>query len=59
MNDEGDILGVALGALEKDEKYNIEFTYRLPRELQVRDNQPVVLKAEIVRRAHIDTGTGE
>lgn len=59
MNDEGDILGVALGALEKDEKYNIEFTYRLPRELQVRDNQPVVLKAEIVRRAHIDTGTSE
>ena len=59
LNDEGEILGVAIKGLQANEKHNIEFSYRIPSQLMMDDEQPVVLKAEIVRRAqNQSTGAG-
>ena len=54
-NDKGEILGVVLGGLEQKQKYDIEFDYTIPKQLQISDNQHVVLKAEMMRRAPFDT----
>ena len=54
-NDKGEILGVVLGGLEQQQKYDIEFDYIIPKHLQISDNQHVVLKAEIVRRVPSET----
>ena len=58
-NDNGEILGVVLGGLEQKQKYDIEFDYIIPKQLQISDNQHVVLKAEMMRRASSDTEEGE
>ena len=58
-NDKGEILGVMLGGLAENQKYDLEFDYVIPNELQISDNQPVVLKAEIMRRSPSDTETGK
>ncbi len=49
-NDKGEILGITLGGLEKEQRCDIEFGYVIPEQLDIGDNQHVVLKAEMMRR---------
>ena len=48
---DGNVLGIELGGLDANERCLIEFNYSLPADLLVGDEQDVVLKAEIIRRA--------
>lgn len=50
-NEEDQVLGVRLGALEPDKTFCIEVEYELPEDINLPDNVPVVLKTELIRRA--------
>ena len=45
------VLGVRLGALDRDNPLNIEIDYELPESVHVSADSPIVLKTEIIRRA--------
>ena len=48
---EGNVLGVELGHLEENETRLVEFNYSLPNDLLIGNDQAVVLKTEMIRRA--------
>ena len=50
-DDDGQVLGVRLGMIRPDKPRRVEFDYDLPKEVDVADDMPVVLKAQVVRRA--------
>lgn len=58
-DDKGNVLGVALGGLTEKQESVIEMDYTIPHDLLVRDDQEVVLKVEMVRRATPDKGSGK
>ena len=49
--DEELVLGILLGEIDKGEEFLVELEYSLPAELPLADDRPVVLKAELFRRA--------
>ncbi len=53
-DDKGNVLGVMLSDLQKNQESEIEMDYTIPDDLLVRDDQKVVLKVEMVRRASTD-----
>ena len=59
INGNGEIQGVALGKLEENQIYSIEFDYVLPKELLLGDKHEVVLKTEMIRRSPTGPETGE
>lgn len=50
-DDKGNVLGVVLGGLSEKQESEVEMDYSVPNDLLVRDEQKVVLKVEMVRRA--------
>ena len=50
-NEEGQALGVRLGALDPGRTVCIEFDYELPTGINLSDDMPVVLKTQLIRRA--------
>ena len=54
---EGNVLGVLLGGLDSGEAYTISMNYDIPEHISVPDEQPVVLKIEMIRRASQDKRT--
>lgn len=58
-DDKGNVLGVVLGGLRENQESEIEMDYTVPDDLLVRDDQKVVLKVEMVRRASTDKRAGK
>ena len=50
-DEEGQVLGVRLGALDPEKTVRIEFDYELPTDIELSDDMPVVLKTQLIRRA--------
>ena len=50
-DEEGRVLGVRLGVLHPEKTRCIEFDYELPKDIDVADDMPVVLKTQLIRRA--------
>ncbi len=50
-DDDGNILGVMLGSFDKEQGQAIDMDYTVPEGLPVKDDQQVVLKIEMMRRA--------
>ena len=57
-DDIGKVLGVVLGSLTENQESEIEMDYSIPDDLLARDDQKVVLKVEMVRRASADKKAG-
>ena len=51
QDDAENVLGIELGSLDENEICQIEFKYSMPDDLLISDDQEVVLKAEMIRRA--------
>ena len=51
QDDEGNVLGIELGYLDENETRLVEFKFSLPDDLLIGNDQEVVLKAEMIRRA--------
>ena len=51
--DEELVLGILLGEINKGEECLVELEYSLPDDLPLTDDRPVVLKAELLRRARL------
>ncbi len=58
-DDNGNVLGVGLGGLNEKQEFEIEMDYSIPNDLLIRDDQKVVLKVEMVRRAATDKRAGK
>lgn len=50
-DDDGNVLGVMLGSFDKEQGHTIDMDYTIPEGLPVKDDQQVVLKIEMIRRA--------
>ena len=50
-DEEGQALGVRLGALSPEKTIHIEFDYELPTGIDLTDDMPVVLKTQLIRRS--------
>ena len=58
-DNEDNVLGIVLGGLNETQTCSIKFDYSLPDDLLIRDDQEVVLKAEMIRRATVGKIEGD